>query len=310
LCTLDRPVTWQGVSTPPFLDLPASARPVRLTTNRVELAALVAEPEGEATSTALLVPGFTGSKEDFIGVLDPLARSGWRVVAIDQRGQFESSATEDPSHYDLEELGADLLAVVSALGDGPVHLVGHSFGGLVARAAAIAEPSALRSLTLLCSGPGPIPPPGRDRLRLLLQALPNVDLATIWEVSRRLDEEAGAPPPPAATLEFLRRRFLATSPTALTRQAEQLLETPDRTEELATVMARAGLPVLVAHGETDDAWTPREQADVAARLGAAYEVLVAAGHSPAAERPEATADLLHRFWRAPGAREAGAVAAR
>ena len=39
---------------------------------------------------ALLIPGFTGSKEDFIPVLQPLASAGRRVVAIDMRGQYQS----------------------------------------------------------------------------------------------------------------------------------------------------------------------------------------------------------------------------
>ena len=35
----------------------------------------------------------------------------------------------------------------------PLHLVGHSFGGLVTRAAVLAEPALFTSLTLLGSGP-------------------------------------------------------------------------------------------------------------------------------------------------------------
>ena len=52
--------------------------------------------EGEPHGTALLVPGFTGSKEDFISVLPLLAADGWRVVTYDQRGQYESAGTPEP----------------------------------------------------------------------------------------------------------------------------------------------------------------------------------------------------------------------
>src|SRR4051812_50133168 len=42
---------------------------------------------GEAVrGTALLVAGYTGSKEDFAPLLAPLADAGYRVVAIDRRG--------------------------------------------------------------------------------------------------------------------------------------------------------------------------------------------------------------------------------
>ncbi|MGH3628655.1 MAG: alpha/beta fold hydrolase, partial [Sciscionella sp.] len=40
--------------------------------------------------TALLVPGYTGSKEDFVPLLAGLAGSGIDVVAIDVPGQYES----------------------------------------------------------------------------------------------------------------------------------------------------------------------------------------------------------------------------
>ncbi|HSF27066.1 MAG TPA: alpha/beta hydrolase [Actinomycetes bacterium] len=299
------------MSTPPFLDLPLCARARRITTERGELATLVAEcaPAPGSTEvamgTAVLVPGFTGSKEDFIGVLEPLATRGWRVVALDQRGQFESTPDpdsgpaggDDPGRYDVEELAADLAALISALGTGPVHLLGHSFGGLVARAATIASPGLLRSLTLLGSGPGPVPAASQARLALLMQALASLDLATIWEAMQALDAQAGVVPPPEPVLEFLRGRFLANSPTGLARLAHQLLTCPDRTDELAAATARGGLPVLVAHGADDDVWTPHELAAVARRLGAAYEVVDGAGHSPAADRPLATAAVLDRFWR-------------
>src|SRR5439155_8725343 len=49
--------------------------------------------DNQATSGAvvLFVPGYTGSKEDFMPLLRPLANAGYRAVAIDQRGQYESS---------------------------------------------------------------------------------------------------------------------------------------------------------------------------------------------------------------------------
>jgi pimeloyl-ACP methyl ester carboxylesterase len=73
---------------------------------------------------------------------------------------------------------------------------------------------------------------------------------------------------------------------------EALLGEPDRVAPLRDT----GLPVLVAHGVGDDAWSPAAQEEMARRLGARYAVVPDAAHSPAAEQPAATARLLLDFW--------------
>src|SRR3954453_9993985 len=66
---------------------------------------------GEAVrGTALLVAGYTGSKEDFAPLLAPVADAGYRVVAIDQRGQFESPGPDDPAPSSVTALGLDVAA--------------------------------------------------------------------------------------------------------------------------------------------------------------------------------------------------------
>lgn len=296
------PGTVRQVSTPPRLDLPCVARAVELSTPRGPLAALEAVPAArEPASTVLLVPGYTGSKEDFLGLLEPLTEAGYRVVALDQIGQADSPHAEDPAHYDMSSLAQDVLAVAREL-PGPVDLVGHSFGGLVSRAAVLADATAdadprvpaatFRSLTLLCSGPGAIPAPPADRVRLIAAALPLVDLETIWVGKRALDLEAGAAEGAPAVEAYLRARFLANCPTGLLRMAEQLLTEPDRTEELAGL----SLPIHVVYGQHDDAWPPALQADMARRLRARETVLPGLGHSPAAEDPLATAAVLASFF--------------
>lgn len=279
------------MSTPPFLDLPPGVGAARLRTARGELAALVAQPSRQPQrAPVLLVPGFTGSKEDFLAVLAPIADAGHQVVAIDQRGQFESPGDGDPTSYDVKALAQDVLSVARDLGR--VHLVGHSFGGLVARAAALAEPAALRSLTLLDSGPRAIPHPAASNLELIAQVLPVMDLETIWVHKRRLESSTEIEAPSPEIEEFLHRRFVANHPTCLLRLAQQLLAEEDHVDELAGV----DLPVLVSYGPDDDVWLPAEQAEMARRLGAGIAVIDGAGHSPAAQQPAATAAALIAFW--------------
>jgi pimeloyl-ACP methyl ester carboxylesterase len=283
------------VSTPPHLRLADLAHAYQLDTPRGRFAVHDARPPSgvRPRGTALLVPGFTGSKEDFIAVLEPMAHEGWRTVALDMRGQYESAGVADVAAYALDELGLDLLAVAGRLGDGPVHLVGHSFGGLAVRTAALGDPDAVRSVTLLCSGPGPISGHEAEKARLLEAALQQYDLADIWliiEAAAETDHQYDGVAPEVR--DFLRRRFVGNAKAALLGMARTLLATPDRTEELA----KTGLPLLVAYGESDDTWSPAEQSRMAGRLGARDEVIRGAGHSPAVEQPHATAALLTEFW--------------
>ena len=258
------------------------------------LAALDTGGDGER-GTVLMVAGYTGSKEDFAPLLAPLSAAGYRIVAIDQRGQFQSPGPDDPGRYTVGELGADLLAVAAVLAGetGVPHLVGHSFGGLVARAAVLAEPAAFRSLTLLGSGPSQLVGPRAQLLEHLGPLLEAGGVPLVHETLEQMemtDPKAQAVPEP--TRAFYARRFLANSAAGLRGMADAMTSEPDRVAELAAT----GMPVLVAHGVADDAWTPAVQADMAARLGARYAVVPGSIHSPAVENPAETLAVLVDFW--------------
>jgi len=251
------------------------------------LAVLDATPP-DPRGTVLLVPGFTGSKEDFQLVLAPLMAAGWRAVAVDQRGQHDSPGPDDPAAYAVHSLAADLLALVAVLGDGPVHLVGHSFGGLVSRAAVLEDPDAFRSLVLMDSGPSALGGPRAEVLPLMKQILDEDGLAAVWAAAQSLPT---AKPQPPDVLAFLQKRFMSGAPAALHGMGDALVSEPDRVEELKAT----GITTLVMYGEADDAWSPAQQQEMAARLGCPVVVVPGSVHSPAAENPEFTADALRRF---------------
>jgi pimeloyl-ACP methyl ester carboxylesterase len=281
---------------------------VAIHSQRGGFAALEARPASGVCERrpALLVPGFTGSKEDFIAVLQPLASAGRRVIAIDMRGQYETQGGADPDGYAPGELAADLAAVADAVAPDAlgVHLLGHSFGGLIAREAALADETPIVSLTLLSSGPGSLSGQRAEQLRGMLAALgeasgggpPDVMRATIamlWD--ERLGPQARADGVPEHIIAFLHKRMLSNSPTGLAVMSRYLLACPDRTAELANL---GGPPILVLYGENDDAWRPALQERMARRLGAQRVCIPGAGHSPAVEAPETTASTLTAFWRA------------
>ncbi|WP_248963691.1 alpha/beta fold hydrolase [Sphaerisporangium perillae] len=281
------------MSTPRFLTLPPGVRPQRIETPAGTFAALEALPVSGIPERwpALLVPGYTGSKEDFIAIFQTLAQAGRRVVAIDMRGQYESEGPDDPAAYTCEALGEDIDSVAAVVGGGePVHLVGHSFGGLVTREAVIGGATKLASFTLMSSGPAGITGPREKACRAMLRELPEVGLEHLW--THRLEPEAIVAGVPDDILAFLRKRLFANSPTALMTMAEQVLEAADRLDDLREV----DVATLVLYGEHDDGWSPRSQAEMAKRLDAECVVVPGALHSPAVEAPETTAHALTRFW--------------
>ncbi|MFD7231730.1 alpha/beta fold hydrolase [Streptomyces sp. NPDC059881] len=278
------------MSRPPTFVPPACARSHHLRTARGDFAVLDAVPSGPVHGTAMLLPGFTGSKEDFIALLEPLAAAGFRAVAVDGRGQYESEGPADQQAYAQAELAQDVLAQAAVVGDAPVHLVGHSLGGQIARAAVLLDARPFRSLTLMSSGPARISPAQQDKVKLLSDALTVMDMDQVWEAMRALD------PPEDADVngEDLRRRWLRHNPAQLLATGHQLTVEPDRVDELAAVRP---LPVHVLSGERDDTWPVPLLDAMAVRLGARRTVIEGAEHSPNTDRPAATAEALVGFWR-------------
>jgi pimeloyl-ACP methyl ester carboxylesterase len=299
------------VSTPTSLELPDGVRRTTIRTARGAFAALEAAPASGVCErdAALLVPGYTGSKEDFLAILDLLADDSRHVVAIDMRGQFETAGADEPGGYAAAALGADILAIMHSTG--ARHLVGHSYGGLIGREAVLAAAGAeFASFTLMSSGPGALTGRRARDLRAMLAALgvtgdgdgggerPDKDalragIAELWR--SHLEPEASAAGVPDDIVAFLGRRMLGNDPDGLILMATHMLAAPDRTAELARLDE---LPMLVIYGENDNTWSPVAQENMARRLGARRLCIPAAVHSPAVEAPTTTASALTQFWDA------------
>ncbi len=79
--------------------------------------------------------------------------AGFETLAWDLRGHGESARPEAPEEYSRELALADLDRVVDAAAE-DVILIGHSLGGYLSQCHVIRNPTGIRALVLIATGPG------------------------------------------------------------------------------------------------------------------------------------------------------------
>lgn len=248
-----------------------------------DLAVRVYEPAVHKAD-AILIHGYTGSKEDFALIGPLLAEKGYRVVTSDNRGQFESDHSADSENYQILSLAQDHLTLARHFGLQKPHLFGHSFGGLVAQRAAAEFPSEWASLTIFCSGPHGMPewtPLAGD-----IDYLADHSMADLWVKngeSQKLGNEMGS---------LKQRRWFASDKRSIITHARHLMFEPSVIERVKNT----GLPIQVIRGANDDAWPHDLQGQMAADLGTEIKIIDDAGHCPNEDRPLETANLVASFW--------------
>jgi proline iminopeptidase len=124
---------------------------------------IVGEP-GPA-GTVLTLHGGPGATHDYLLAFSDLARFGYRVVFYDQLGCGRSELAKSNEEYSIERDVADLEELRQALELGRVHLLGSSYGGLLAIAYALAHPEPLITL-VSASGLADVPLTSREMQRL------------------------------------------------------------------------------------------------------------------------------------------------
>lgn len=244
---------------------------------------------GESGSKVILIHGSAqGSRVPgtrHFARQETLAAAGWRLFVPDRPGHGQSP---DPGRPD--DAQADATWVVEMMGP-RAHLVGHSFGGCVALAAAARNPQAVASLTLIEPGMQKIAADapevrafGMKLLRTLL--LTFSDAARARKFSRLVgipdSVDGGRPESELKAMGRSIRRLKVPSKVELEAQ-------------LAVVKA-ANIPLLVVSG----GWSPAFDITAArvAQLGGGSHAIVAAPHHFPQNVSEEFNGRLDRFMRA------------
>jgi proline iminopeptidase len=106
------------------------------------------ERYGSAPETVLVLHGGPGSGLAGMRFFGALAGDARQVVLWDQLGCGRSDQPDDDSLWRVERFVEEVEAVRTGLGLGRVHLLGQSWGGMLALSYALEHPEAVRSLTL------------------------------------------------------------------------------------------------------------------------------------------------------------------
>jgi proline iminopeptidase len=215
--------------------------------------------------TLLCVHGGPGGTHDYILPLADLVREGFRVVFYDALGCGRSDLPSGTELFTMEHDLRVLEAVRRSLGNDRVHLMGSSYGGMLALAYATRHSDRLLSLNAtggLCD----VPFASREMKRLV-RALPARTQATLRKYERR--GEYQHPEYEAAMMQFYRRHVCRLWPwpeelvATMMRTSRPVYGTMNGPNEFTIVgnirdidfsaeLPRISVPSLVIHGRYDE----------------------------------------------------------
>ncbi|MQS39371.1 alpha/beta fold hydrolase [Streptomyces katsurahamanus] len=79
-----------------------------------------------------------------------LRRAGYQVITVDNRGIPPTDLC--PEGFTLDDMAADLAALIEHLGQGPCRVIGTSLGGIILQELLLARPELISQAVLMASG--------------------------------------------------------------------------------------------------------------------------------------------------------------
>ena len=162
---------------------------------------MVGEPGPKGT--VVLLHGGPGATHDYLLAFSDLARHGYRLVYYDQLGCGRSDLARDVQEYSVDRDVEDLEELRRNLALDKIHLIGSSYGGLLAIAYALAHPDPLKTLVSV-SGLADVPLASREMQRLKHELPPPLPAILELHESRG---EFQHPEYLSAVMEFYRRHL-------------------------------------------------------------------------------------------------------
>ena len=244
---------------------------------------------------------------------ESLAADDYFVIRFDNRDSGRSSvldqheppdlrgvlAGELGAPYLLQDMAADAIGLLDALGIDRAHVVGASLGGMIAQRVAIDHPERVLSLASIMSTTG-APEVGRPTPEAMAVLMTRAPTDRDGYIRTTLEARAviGSQPPDRDRILDLAERAYDRGyhPEGTARQFAAVVASPDRTPELGEL----GVPTTVIHGAEDPLiGVSGGEATAAAIPGAELVVIEGMGHDlPLWALERITAALASNFERA------------
>ena len=254
--------------------------------------------------------GGPGATHDYLEPLEAVATKGHRVIFYDQLGAGNSDHPHNPSMWTVDLFVEEVGVVRSALGLERVHILGQSWGGMLAMEYALTQPSGLISL-IVADSPASMHQWVAEANRLRAE-LP----ADIQETLLK-HEAAGTTDDPAyqeAMLVFYRRHVcrLEPWPDCVNRAFEKIAEEPEvyntmngpsefhvigliKDWDIVNRLGEIRVPTLVISGRYDEA-TPLIAGTVHRGIpGSEWVLFENSSHMPHVEETERYLQVLTSF---------------
>lgn len=267
---------------------------MKVEANGIEIAY---ETQGPASGPPmLLIMGLGAQLAHWpVALRDGLAARGFRLILIDNRDiglstRFDAAGAPDLAAiagravappYRIEDMAADAVGVLDALGVDRAHVVGASMGGMIAQMVAANHPDRVLSLTCLMSTSGgpDVSPPSAETLRMVAGLPENGSIEAAVEHNIRLMTVLGSPghdydnPVDRAHYRAISERSSYAEGTA--RQLAAITAAGDQRGTSRRVKA----PTVVVHGDADRLVPLKGGQDIAENIAdAEFVVIKGLGH--------------------------------
>jgi pimeloyl-ACP methyl ester carboxylesterase len=249
---------------------------------------LVVTEQG-AGPPVVLLHGLFGAGQNFGSVQKALAADGFRVLALDLRNHGGSPHADSMAYADM---AADVAETLQAEAAWPATVIGHSMGGKVAMALALAQPDGVSRLVVADIAPVTYPAP---LFNAYAAAMRGLELRP--GLTRREADAALAPAVPAAALRafLLQNLDFTRSPPAWRIGLEQISAGMGQIGGWPDLPGRYEGPVLVLAGDTSDYVKPEHWPLFQRLFPGVRSETIRAGHWLHAENPQAFLAALAGF---------------